>query len=338
MIVSEPVAALTACSIAGDSSVQHHPLCVAANEAMDADDTQRDGRWVTATDGSARVATHEWNGALVPIHSLEPRVIGSAFAAAVHHLLRLLATTTSPERNAMYGRVAASAPRWPDAYSAYRCIRQVIAQQRLCTSSELPHTGRRAVTSDGPMRDERWSQRLMPRLHHGSCDAAPQYAGWIPSVQGYAPSSVCTADTCADAAAHLQLPASATSTVSDIWRLLGAPVRATESAELRAGLVAHLDFPLPTTATLMASGFSRGQHVLPGDATSYCLYVDAYYTDGSNQYGLTAAFAPGTHEWIQQQIVVPAAKPLSRLTVAMLLQTPGDAEFAAPSVRMHFEL
>ena len=66
---------------------------------------------------------------------------------------------------------------------------------------------------------------------------------------------------------------------------------------------------------LIASGWSRAQEVTGSPDSSYSIYLDFIYQDGSNWFGQTANFSTGTHDWEQRRFVVVPQKPVKSVFI-----------------------
>lgn len=85
---------------------------------------------------------------------------------------------------------------------------------------------------------------------------------------------------------------------------------------------------------IVARAQSRCEAVSGAPDSNYSLYLDLLYTDGSHRWGQTAAFATGTHDWQQQQVLVFPEKPVRQVSMHMLLRGhSGKAWFRSPELR-----
>ena len=82
--------------------------------------------------------------------------------------------------------------------------------------------------------------------------------------------------------------------------------------------------PLP----LYASGESLAENVAGGTDSSYSLYLDLTYTDGTHQWGESVPFSCGSHDWQKKGLYVFPAKPIQSLSFHGLFRShSGKAAF-----------
>ncbi|MCB2203522.1 hypothetical protein KQI65_02140 [bacterium] len=89
---------------------------------------------------------------------------------------------------------------------------------------------------------------------------------------------------------------------------------------------------------LELSGWSKAADV-SGDANNdYSLYADITYTDGTRQYGRTAQFATGTHDWEYSSTVIEPEKPIRSINLyALFRRHTGEAWFDHLALRPYQE-
>jgi hypothetical protein len=82
-------------------------------------------------------------------------------------------------------------------------------------------------------------------------------------------------------------------------------------------IVLHQDKPRAFEVT----GWSRADNVDGASDPGYSLYLDITFADGANQWGTTACFSVGTHDWERRRLRVTPEKPIESLTVYGLLRS-----------------
>jgi len=80
---------------------------------------------------------------------------------------------------------------------------------------------------------------------------------------------------------------------------------------------------------IYVSGWSKASAVTAGCRMQYSLYLDIYYTDGSQAYSQYACFSGGTHDWEYVDKIIYPDKPVSRIQLWAMFQSgsPGQAWF-----------
>lgn len=92
------------------------------------------------------------------------------------------------------------------------------------------------------------------------------------------------------------------------------------SNDVETGISQSITFDQPVQAPILASAWSKAEDVTGPANPGYSVYLDIEYADGDNLWGQTAAFAPGTHDWQQAQVMVFPTKPVKRVTMHLLLR------------------
>jgi len=77
---------------------------------------------------------------------------------------------------------------------------------------------------------------------------------------------------------------------------------------------------IPAPGPILVSAWSKAKNVSGSKDDAYAIYVDVSYADGTNLHQVTAPFQPGTHDWQYASVVVPVAKPITRLVIHLLLR------------------
>ncbi|MDO5552747.1 MAG: hypothetical protein Q4G68_03210 [Planctomycetia bacterium] len=79
---------------------------------------------------------------------------------------------------------------------------------------------------------------------------------------------------------------------------------------------------------LLLAGLESRATSARGALTDYSLYLDLDYQDGTHEYGLTAPFSQGTHDWEYKQVIFLPPKPVKTIFMhALFRSTSGKAEF-----------
>ncbi len=85
---------------------------------------------------------------------------------------------------------------------------------------------------------------------------------------------------------------------------------------------------------IVATAWSRAEGVTGSANSDYSLYLDILYTDGTPQWGQTAPFRTGTHDWEKRQVLFVPAKPVKQVSFYLLLRRHGGtAWFREPELR-----
>ncbi len=71
---------------------------------------------------------------------------------------------------------------------------------------------------------------------------------------------------------------------------------------------------------IVASGWSRAEHVDGASDNGYSVYVDVNYADGDHLWGQTGCYSVGTHDWEQRRVLIVPRKPVASLTVLGLFR------------------
>jgi hypothetical protein len=75
-----------------------------------------------------------------------------------------------------------------------------------------------------------------------------------------------------------------------------------------------------SAAPVVVRGWSKAQAVSGGTDSSYSLYADLLYQDGTPLWGQTANFRAGTHDWERREMVIVPEKPVKSLTLHCLFR------------------
>ena len=85
---------------------------------------------------------------------------------------------------------------------------------------------------------------------------------------------------------------------------------------------------------IIASAWSKAEGTSGGADSNYSLYLDLIYADGTQLWGQSAAFSPGTHDWQRRQVIVTPEKPVRRVACYVLFrQHAGKALFRDVQLR-----
>lgn len=71
---------------------------------------------------------------------------------------------------------------------------------------------------------------------------------------------------------------------------------------------------------LLVKGWSKAEDVTGSEDKNYAIYVDLYYNDGTNEYGLASPFSVGTHDWEEKSFIINPKKPISTLAIYLLFR------------------
>jgi hypothetical protein len=86
---------------------------------------------------------------------------------------------------------------------------------------------------------------------------------------------------------------------------------------------------------IVAVAWSKAEDVSGSPDSSYALYLDLVYADGTPLWGQTAPFATGTHDWQRRQVVILPEKPVRSLSFHLLLRGhSGKAWFREPTLQV----
>ena len=91
-------------------------------------------------------------------------------------------------------------------------------------------------------------------------------------------------------------------------------------ASVRRGAAQSVVLDQTTPLPIVARAWSRAEGVGGSADTSYSLYLDLTYTDGTPLWGQTADFRTGTHDWERGEVVVLPEKPVRSVSVYVLLR------------------
>lgn len=101
-----------------------------------------------------------------------------------------------------------------------------------------------------------------------------------------------------------------------------------ESGEARRGVYQTVLLEQAEPKPIVARAWSKAQGVGGSRDNDYSLYLDLYYSDGTPEWGVTAPFRTGTHDWERREITFIPRKPVHRVNFHLLLRGhPGKAWF-----------
>jgi hypothetical protein len=83
----------------------------------------------------------------------------------------------------------------------------------------------------------------------------------------------------------------------------------------RKGISQSIEFPKPSLAPIVVSGWSKSENVSGTPDSNYSVYVDLVHSDGTPLWGQAASFSIGTHDWQYREVIIVPQKPVTRLTV-----------------------
>ncbi|MCP5521018.1 MAG: hypothetical protein H7A46_05675 [Verrucomicrobiales bacterium] len=86
------------------------------------------------------------------------------------------------------------------------------------------------------------------------------------------------------------------------------------------GIGQNLTLNRTSVAPIVVRGWSRAEDVNGGADSGYSLYVDLVYADDTPQWGQTAHFLCGTHDWQLRELVILPDKPVKSLTLYCLFR------------------
>ena len=109
---------------------------------------------------------------------------------------------------------------------------------------------------------------------------------------------------------------------------------ASDSTTAGSGATQTIELRQTRPAPIIISGWSRAENVSGAADGNYALYADLLYADGTWLYGQIAPFTTGTHDWEQKSVTINPQRPVSSLTLNLLLRNKtGRAWFDDVSVR-----
>ncbi len=91
-------------------------------------------------------------------------------------------------------------------------------------------------------------------------------------------------------------------------------------ATARRGAVQSVVLDQTAPLPIAARAWSKAEGVGGSADSSYSLYLDLTYTDGTPLWGQTADFGTGTHDWERREVVVLPEKPVRSVSVYVLLR------------------
>jgi len=71
---------------------------------------------------------------------------------------------------------------------------------------------------------------------------------------------------------------------------------------------------------LVVRAWSKAEGVTGEPNNDYSVYVDLRYVDGTPEWGITAPFSVGTHDWELKEVIINPKKPIATLTVYLLFR------------------
>jgi hypothetical protein len=87
-----------------------------------------------------------------------------------------------------------------------------------------------------------------------------------------------------------------------------------------SGVMQEITFVDPNTEPIVFGGWSRAENVRSFD---YCIYLDIWYTDGSNTWGVRANWKDITHDWQRVIQAFSPRKPIKKIQMFVFLRN-GD--------------
>lgn len=84
------------------------------------------------------------------------------------------------------------------------------------------------------------------------------------------------------------------------------------------GLKQEVVYEKPDKTPIIFGGWSKAQNVISGG--EFCIYLDIFYEDGSNDWGKKADWSIGTHDWEYTVNIVYPIKPVSKIQYFVLLR------------------
>jgi hypothetical protein len=91
-------------------------------------------------------------------------------------------------------------------------------------------------------------------------------------------------------------------------------------AEARRGASQTVTLDQTRPLPIVAEAWSKAEGVGGSPDSSYSLYLDLLYADGTPLYGQTADFRTGTHDWEHGRVVVLPEKPVRSVSAYVLLR------------------
>jgi len=83
------------------------------------------------------------------------------------------------------------------------------------------------------------------------------------------------------------------------------------------GAMQEITFDPPIKHPFKVSGWSKAEDARGAD---YCLYMDCWYSDGTNLWGQRRSFEDGTHGWQHLEYVFAVEKPVTRIQYFILFR------------------
>jgi len=84
-----------------------------------------------------------------------------------------------------------------------------------------------------------------------------------------------------------------------------------------SGAMQRLTFDPPIRHPFTVSGWSKAEGAAGAD---YCLYLDVWYEDGTNLWGMRGDFDGGTHDWQRVEYTVDVDKPVTKIEFFILFR------------------
>ncbi len=102
----------------------------------------------------------------------------------------------------------------------------------------------------------------------------------------------------------------------------------------RRGVYQVVELNQVAPRAIVAAAWSRSREISGGRDNDYSLYLDLLYMDGSHEWGVTAPFHVGTHDWERREVSFLPAKPVRQVRFHLLLRGhAGTAWFRDPELR-----
>lgn len=84
------------------------------------------------------------------------------------------------------------------------------------------------------------------------------------------------------------------------------------------GIIQVITYDKPNKKPIVFGGWSKTENVT--STWEFCIYLDIFYDDGTNAWGLKAHWMPGTHEWEQTYSCFVPEKPVAKILYHVLLR------------------
>ncbi len=93
------------------------------------------------------------------------------------------------------------------------------------------------------------------------------------------------------------------------------------NAATKRGAQAVITLNQKVAAPIVITGWSRADAVSGIKNSDYSLYADVRYVDGTPQWGYSAPFRTGTHDWEQRRLTIFPQKPIQYIAVYALFRS-----------------